>query len=38
MRGRFNVKRHDAGPLPHTSPLGRERIILSGDFDWHSGA
>ena len=29
---------YDAGPLPHTSPLGREHIILSGDFDWHSGA
>ena len=29
---------YDAGPLPHTSPLGWEHIILSGDFDWHSGA
>ena len=24
--------------LPFTSPLGWEHIILSGDFDWHSGA
>ena len=24
--------------LPHISPLGWEHIILTGDFDWHSGA
>ena len=24
--------------LPFTSPLGWYHIILSGDFDWHSGA
>jgi TnpA family transposase len=24
--------------LPFTSPLGWEHVILSGDFDWHSGA
>ena len=24
--------------LPFTSPLGWDYIILSGDFDWHSGA
>ncbi len=26
------------GLLPFTSPLGWEHIILTGDFDWHSGA
>lgn len=29
---------YDAKLLPHTSPLGWEHVILSGDFDWHSGA
>lgn len=29
---------YDAARLPHASPLGWEHIILSGDFDWHSGA
>ena len=29
---------YDVGLLPHTSPLGWEHVILSGDFDWHSGA
>ncbi|MFT7596869.1 MAG: TnpA family transposase [Paracoccaceae bacterium] len=29
---------YDAALLTHTSPLGWEHIILSGDFDWHSGA
>jgi hypothetical protein len=29
---------YDAALLPHASPLGWEHIILSGDFDWHSGA
>ena len=29
---------HDPALLPHTSPLGWDHIILSGDFDWHSGA
>jgi hypothetical protein len=29
---------YDAKLLPHTSPLGWEYVILSGDFDWHSGA
>ena len=29
---------YDPALLPHTSPLGWEHIILSGDFDWHSGA
>ena len=29
---------YDAGPLPHTSPVGRESVILSGDFGWPSGA
>ena len=29
---------YDRALLPHTSPLGLEHIILSGDFDWHSGA
>ena len=24
--------------LSHTSPLGWEHIILTGDYDWHSGA
>ena len=24
--------------LCHTSPLGWEHIILTGDYDWHSGA
>ncbi len=24
--------------LGHTSPLGWEHIILTGDYDWHSGA
>ena len=24
--------------LPFTSPLGWDYIILSGNFDWHSGA
>jgi len=24
--------------LPFTSPLGWDHIILSGDFDWHSGS
>ena len=28
----------DPGLLPFTSPLGWERIMLSGDVDWHSGA
>lgn len=28
----------DTALLPHTSPLGWEHVILSGDFDWHSGA
>ena len=29
---------YDVKLLPHTSPLGWEHVILSGDFDWHSGA
>ncbi len=29
---------YDARLLAHTSPLGWEHVILSGDFDWHSGA
>ena len=29
---------YDAKLLQHTSPLGWEHVILSGDFDWHSGA
>jgi len=29
---------YDTALLPHASPLGWEHIILSGDFDWHSGA
>ena len=29
---------YDAALLTHTSPLGCEHIILSGDLDWHSGA
>ena len=29
---------YDQALLPHTSPLGWEHIILSGDFEWHSGA
>ncbi|MBS4009851.1 MAG: Tn3 family transposase [Roseovarius sp.] len=29
---------YDAKLLPHTSPLGWEHVILSGDFDWHSRA
>ncbi len=29
---------YDAAFLPHTSPLGWDHVILSGDFDWHSGA
>jgi hypothetical protein len=28
----------DTKLLSHTSPLGWEHIILTGDFDWHSGA
>ncbi len=28
----------DPGLLPFTSPLGWEHIILTGNFDWHSGA
>jgi TnpA family transposase len=28
---------YDAKLLAHTSPLGWEHVILSGDFDWHSG-
>jgi len=28
----------NAIPLPNTSPLGWDHVILSGDFDWHSGA
>ena len=28
----------DPALLPHTSPLGWDPIILSGNFDWHSGA
>jgi hypothetical protein len=27
---------YDVKLLPHTSPLGWEHVILSGDFDWHS--
>ena len=29
---------YDVKLLAHTSPLGWEHVILSGDFDWHSGA
>lgn len=29
---------YDPTLLPFTSPLGWDHIILSGDFDWHSGA
>lgn len=29
---------YDAKLLAHTSPLGWDHVILSGDFDWHSGA
>ena len=29
---------YDAKLLAHASPLGWEHVILSGDFDWHSGA
>jgi TnpA family transposase len=29
---------YDPALLPFTSPLGWDHIILSGDFDWHSGA
>ena len=29
---------YDAELLPHASPLECENIIVSGDFDWHSGA
>ena len=29
---------YDTKLLPFTSPLGWEHVILSGDFDWHSGA
>jgi TnpA family transposase len=32
-----NSPLYDAKLLPHTSPLGWEHVILSGDFDWHSG-
>ena len=28
----------DPGLLRFTSPLGWEHIILTGNFDWHSGA
>jgi hypothetical protein len=28
----------DPNLLSHTSPLGWEYIILTGDYDWHSGA
>tara|TARA_B100000767_G_C19673643_1_gene496374 strand:- start:447 stop:686 length:240 start_codon:yes stop_codon:yes gene_type:complete len=28
----------DPNFLSHTSPLGWEHIILTGDYDWHSGA
>ena len=28
----------DPALLPFTSPLGWDHVILSGDFDWHSGA
>lgn len=28
----------DPNLLSHTSPLGWEHIILTGDYDWHSGA
>jgi hypothetical protein len=28
----------DPALLTFTSPLGWEHVILSGDFDWHSGA
>ena len=28
----------EPGLLPHVSPLGWEHVILTGDFDWHSGA
>ena len=28
----------DPGLLPCTSPLGWEQIILTGNFDWYSGA
>jgi len=33
-----NSPLYDAKLLAHTSPLGWEHVILSGDFDWHSGA
>ena len=29
---------YDPALLAFTSPLGWNHIILSGDFDWHSGA
>ena len=29
---------YDPALLPFTSPLGWDHIILSGGFDWHTGA
>ena len=41
-RGQVNLAQtsplYDAKLLSHASPLGWEHVILSGDFDWHSGA
>ena len=28
----------DPNLLRHASPLGREHIVLTGDYDWNSGA
>ena len=35
---RMTGQMREPGLLPHISPLGWEHIILTGDFDWHSGA
>ena len=35
---RMTGQMREPGLLPHVSPLGWEHIILTGDFDWHSGA
>ena len=37
-----HLRRHgpltDPGLLRHISPLGWEHIVLTGDYDWNSGA